>query len=385
MRIMENNVIHSINFSSKNHSTEIDSLRAIAVLLVFFYHSVAVMIKPNPELPHTASGYILSYIFTGATGVTLFFIISSFLLAIPFYLNPNANRTRFFKKRLLRILPMFFFIVAIAGLLTRVVINNPMEVVHSFLFLFKPDSLSPFSIPWWSLRTEMEFYVLLGLLMPLIHFSKGRVVVLISLVAIFVGRYFIYIHKELFLTDTNLYALLFQSAVAHAPTFLIGIAASIIYIKFGESMKVYLYKSKIFNSIISDVVFIMILAVLALVLRKVAIMGGMIYTDVNWPQHYTYEALLWSLVLLSVIVLPLRIKPLIANKILARFGETTYSFYLIHLPVMYYVNVNFLPVQSGFTIVYWGKVLLVLILAMILSFLSFRFIEKPFLKIKDSF
>lgn len=108
MRIMENNVIHSINFSSKNHSTEIDSLRAIAVLLVFFYHSIGVMIKPNPEIPHTASGYILSFIFTGATGVTLFFVISSFLLTIPFYLNPNASRIRFFKKRLLRILPMFF-------------------------------------------------------------------------------------------------------------------------------------------------------------------------------------------------------------------------------------------------------------------------------------
>lgn len=354
-------------------------------MLVFFYHSVGVMIKPNPELPHTASGYILSFIFTGASGVTLFFIISSFLLTIPFYLNPNASRIRFFKKRLLRILPMFFFIVVIAGLLTRAIINNPMEVVCSFLFLFEPFGLFPFSVPWWSLRTEMEFYILLGLLMPLIHYRNGRILLLVSMIAIFTGKYFIFVYKEFSFTHIYIFTLLSQSAVAHAPTFLIGITASIIYIKFGASMKEYFYKSRIFNSILSDFIFILILTALSLVLRKVAIMGGMIHAELSWPQHYTYEAFLWCLVLLSVIVLPLRIKPLIANKFLARFGETTYSFYLIHLPVMYYVNVNFLPLQSGFTLVYWGKVLLVLILAMILSFLSYRFIEKPFLRIKDSF
>lgn len=343
------------------------------------------MIKPNPELSHTASGYILSFVFTGATGVTLFFVISSFLLTIPFYLNSNVSRIRFFKKRLLRILPMFFFIVVIAGLLTRAVTNNPMEVLRSFLFLFEPWGLFPFSVPWWSLRTEIEFYVLLGILMPLIHFRVGRIILFTSIIAIFTVRYFIFIHQELFFTNTYLFTLLSQSAVAHAPTFLIGIATSILYIRFGAPIKAYFYKSKIFNSILSDFIFILILAALSFVLQKVARMGGMIHAELNWPQHYTYEALLWSLLLLCVILLPLRIKSLISNKYLARFGETTYSFYLIHLPVMYYVNVNFLPVQIGFTAVYWGKVLLILVLAIILSFFSYHFIEKPFLRIKDSF
>jgi peptidoglycan/LPS O-acetylase OafA/YrhL len=65
---MDNSVINPVNFSPKNHSTEIDSLRAVAALLVFFFHSSVVMIKPNPELPPNALGYILSFDFTGATG-----------------------------------------------------------------------------------------------------------------------------------------------------------------------------------------------------------------------------------------------------------------------------------------------------------------------------
>jgi peptidoglycan/LPS O-acetylase OafA/YrhL len=278
---------------------------------------------------------------------------------------------------------MFFFIVTIAGLLTQAVRNNPMEVVRSFLFLFEPWGLFPFSVPWWSLRTEMEFYILLGLLMPLIHSRKGRLLVLASIAIVFTGRYFIFIHKELFFTHPYRFALLSQSAIAHAPTFLIGIVTSIIYIRFGALMKAYFCRSRIFNSILADLIFFLILATLAFVLRKVAIMGGMIYADVNWPQHYTYEALLWSLVLLSVIVLPLRIKPLISNRVLAYIGEISYSFYLIHLPVMFYINMKFLPVQSGFTPIYFGKLLLILVVTLILSSLSYRFIEKPFLRIKD--
>jgi peptidoglycan/LPS O-acetylase OafA/YrhL len=278
---------------------------------------------------------------------------------------------------------MFFFIVAIAGLLTQAVRYNPLEVVRSFLFLFKPHSLFPFSIPWWSLRTEMEFYVLLGLLMPLIHLRKGRFILLASMAIVFTGRYFIFIHTELAFTHVEIFTVLSQSAIAHAPTFLIGIAASIIYIRFGASMKEYFYKSRIFNSVVSDFIFILILAALAFVLRKVAIMGGIIHAEFDWPQHYTYEAFLWCLVLLSLIVLPLRIKPLIANKVLARIGETTYSFYLIHLPVMFYINIKFLPIQSDFTLIFLGKLLLILVVTLILSFISYRFIEKPFLRIKD--
>ena len=353
------------------------------MLLVFFYHSIGVMINPKPVFPQNAAGYFLSYFFTGATGVTLFFVISSFLLTIPFYLKPDTSRTRFFKKRLLRILPMFFFIVTIAGLLTQAVRNNPMEVVRSFLFLFEPWGLFPFSVPWWSLRTEMEFYVLLGLLMPLIHLRKGRFILLASMAIVFTGRYFIFIHTELAFTHVEIFTVLSQSAIAHAPTFLIGIAASIIYIRFGASMKEYFYKSRIFNSVVSDFTFILILAALAFVLRKVAIMGGIIHAEFDWPQHYTYEAFLWCLVLLSLIVLPLRIKPLIANKVLARIGETTYSFYLIHLPVMFYINIKFLPIQSDFTLIFLGKLLLILVVTLILSFISYRFIEKPFLRIKD--
>lgn len=381
-KIKDNGIPKSIDFNSKNHSTEIDSLRAIAILLVFFYHAASSMIIPNPELPRNEFRYILSFIFHGATGVTLFFVISSFLLTIPFYLNPDTSRIRFFKKRILRILPLYFIVVLSAGFITRAVSLHPKEVLRSFLFLFKTWDLFPFGVPWWSLRTEMEFYVFLGILMPLIHFRKGKIFLAAFLAVMFTGRYFIFINPQFLITHEYIFTIISQSVVSHAPTFLIGIITSVIYIRYGASLKNYFYKSRIFNSVLSDLIFILILAALSVVLENVSRMD-LVATEYTWAQHYTYEALAWSLILLAVIVLPLKIKPLISNRILAYIGEISYSFYLIHLPIMFYINFLFLPIQKNFTALFFLKLLVILIVTLILSSLSYRYIEKPFLKIKD--
>ena len=61
-------------FNSKNHSMEIDSLRGIAILLVFLYHSFGVLTTNSIQIPKNVSGLFFSFIFTGATGVTLFLL-----------------------------------------------------------------------------------------------------------------------------------------------------------------------------------------------------------------------------------------------------------------------------------------------------------------------
>ena len=117
-----------IDFDSRNHSMEIDSLRGIAILLVFLYHVHGSMMPENNQIPDGILGNLLSFIFTGSTGVTLFFVISSFLLAMPFYLKPNYSRITFYKKRLLRILPLFYIIVTIAGIATFTDLNKLLHV-----------------------------------------------------------------------------------------------------------------------------------------------------------------------------------------------------------------------------------------------------------------
>ena len=59
-----------------------DVLRGWAITLVFFFHAWG--ISGGPDLG-TGDVFLLSYIEAGRTGVTLFFVISGFLLSIPWF------------------------------------------------------------------------------------------------------------------------------------------------------------------------------------------------------------------------------------------------------------------------------------------------------------
>lgn len=367
-------------FNSKNYSMEIDSLRGVAILLVFFVHVLGAMVDKNIHIPHNGSGFFFSFIFSGATGVTLFFVISSFLLSIPFYLKSQTNRIKFYKKRLLRILPLFFITVSIAGLMTPNGRSHPSEIFKSYFFLFDQWKLFPFCTIWWSLRTEMEFYLLLGLLMPLIHFRKGRRILLLSIAGILGGRYVILNNAEIIVKHRLFGTILSESVFAYAPTFLIGIFTSFIYLKYGSRLKTYFNSKKAFKNGLSDILFLFILFMLSFVLFKVAISGGMLAVRFTWPQHYTYEACFWGLILLSLIVLPLKLKFFIINKYLSRLGKISYSFYLIHFPVIFYINgMKRYPVNINLLV----KVLFIFVIVFIFSLFSYWYIEKPFLNIKD--
>lgn len=78
------------------HYIALDGLRGIAALMVFIFHFYQGAYK---------------YITIGQTGVTLFFVLSGFLItSILLYSKGEKNFLRnFFLKRLLRISPLYYF------------------------------------------------------------------------------------------------------------------------------------------------------------------------------------------------------------------------------------------------------------------------------------
>jgi len=58
---------------------ELECLRGVAILLVFFFHAYGISLG---KLVGTGNIF-LSYIISGNTGVTLFFVLSGFLLSYP--------------------------------------------------------------------------------------------------------------------------------------------------------------------------------------------------------------------------------------------------------------------------------------------------------------
>lgn len=140
----------------------LDSLTAVrgpAALLVFGYHVVHGTQWAN-WIPGARLGYV---------GVSLFFILSGFVLAWSY--NKNAGAKNFYLRRFARVYPLhfFFYCVALLGLLLFGVSNsagdlNPLSALLNLVLLqaWVPSWEVIFSnnVVSWSLSCEAFFYLM---------------------------------------------------------------------------------------------------------------------------------------------------------------------------------------------------------------------------------
>ena len=81
------------------YSRELEVVRAIAALLVFSRHIAGRYV--GIDLEQGPPGFFYSLALGGQTGVTLFFVLSAFLLAPPFFEKGRTSISRFFARRFL--------------------------------------------------------------------------------------------------------------------------------------------------------------------------------------------------------------------------------------------------------------------------------------------
>lgn len=153
---------------------QLESLRGWAILLVVAFHCLGILISDSAEgLPKDAALW-LRVAGAGNTGVTLFFVLSGFLLSQPFIEAAKAGERvsigRFYTARLLRILPLYYCAVLMAWLVS----SNSASALKALLFIPVGFEIFPFSVPWWSLSTEMQFYLLLPWVMFALRYRFGR-------------------------------------------------------------------------------------------------------------------------------------------------------------------------------------------------------------------
>lgn len=128
----------------------LDGWRGISILLVLCGHL----------LPLGPAKYQLNVSIAG-TGMALFFILSGFL--ITSILQKDLNIKSFFIKRFLRILPLAWVVL----LITLIYFNAESWKYSPHFFFYAnwpPMSLLPSTGHFWSLCVEMQFYVMIGLL-----------------------------------------------------------------------------------------------------------------------------------------------------------------------------------------------------------------------------
>lgn len=110
---------------ARNRLHALDGLRGFAMILVFLDHINAVpLIKTFPLLDQ------IGLFGSGVTGVSIFFLLSGFLMA---YLYPIPNGIKFIQKRYLRIFPLFLSMCTFMFLLRQ---KPFLQIIPEFLLLF---------------------------------------------------------------------------------------------------------------------------------------------------------------------------------------------------------------------------------------------------------
>lgn len=360
----------------------LDGVRAIAVVLVFLQH------------------YATKVVWTaGWTGVQVFFVLSGFLITgILYDSRRNAYCFRnFYIRRTLRIFPLFYFawlMVLAAGWIYRmqwhpmhwlwvVYLGNVVRFLHGGLALdhiYTANPQLPIEIGhFWSLAVEEQFY----LMWPLVVFfaPDRRVLMRICVGAVLLVpliRFALYLALPRQQVELGF---LYRVVFTQSDSFLLG-GALALGMRGPEKLL-----------LLGSANRLLLGALMALALAYLANFGlhrAQIPAETPWMSIYGLT--LVNLASAGLILGALREGSLVyritSNQPMRTLGKYSYGFYVYHVLLAPFLLYYVWPVDMAHkTIWYYVHVLLgrALYFAIVtaISALSYRFVEAPFLALKD--
>lgn len=173
-----------------------DGLRAISISFVVLNH-----LGIQSMFPKDSFLYKNYNLFSGTTGVMIFFAISGFLITSLLIrekkTNGKINLKFFFARRFLRLLPPLVVLFAVIGTLMamRLITPNYLGLTVSFFYLY---NFSPYNLHvselghTWSLAVEEQFYFFWPFIINGISRLKGTIKVSLVLITTCLIAYYLY-------------------------------------------------------------------------------------------------------------------------------------------------------------------------------------------------
>tara|TARA_B100000780_G_scaffold69648_2_gene46246 strand:- start:182 stop:2080 length:1899 start_codon:yes stop_codon:yes gene_type:complete len=326
---------------------EIDGLRALAVIPVILFHAG------------------LSMFSGGFLGVDVFFVISGYLITtIILYKKEHGKFSliNFYERRARRILPALFFVLLVVSILAYIIMSpsqlkdfgqsiiSTISFSSNIYFWLKTDywaqssNITPL-IHIWSLGIEEQFYIFFPLLLIFTKKNFLKIIFYILLVLSFLGMLYLHTIGDI---SKAFYLLPFR-----AWELVVGAIAAVAAIP----------KNKLLNS---TKVWINFFSLLALIVS---------YT--LFDKH-TFPAILYGVPVIAtflIIIFPAHrgvTSNILKNSYIVYVGLISYSLYLFHQPFLALMRItNFGPLNTTQTIVS-------LLATLIMSVVSYKFIETPF-------
>ena len=339
-----------------NYRPDIDGLRAISVFAVIFYHANFLVL--DHEL--FQGGFI---------GVDIFFVISGFLitsLILNEIYNNNFSITDFYTRRIRRIIPVLFFVILscipiayifllpsslvdfFQSVLSTLIFSSNFYFHHTGLIYGGPDSSLKPLLHTWSLSVEEQFYVIFPLILILFRKFLKNYIFHFFIIFFFIG----FISTQIISTKFPLYNFYFINV--RIWELLAGSIVAYLNINFIK------YENKVTNY----------LPLLGLILILFSIL--FLRDEMSLPSIYSVPAVVGTCFIILFNNSENFITKVLSLKVFVFFGLISYSLYLWHFPLFAFYNYIFFDDES-----FIAKIIIIF-LSIILSILSYFFLEKPF-------
>ncbi len=366
----------------------LDGVRAFAILLVFLQHYIL------SRLP--------AWTRWGWAGVDIFFVLSGFLITgILFDTRDTEHRFRnFYVRRTLRIFPLYYGVFLLAVLLTpilhfawtRIWLLWPMYLgnyarfvdIRDFALPHDPmEALSSYTSRhvlyfghFWSLCVEEQFY----LVWPLVVFAiRDRVRLRNFCIAAVILEPFVRWAVRDLAPQRLIYAeLLYRATPLRADALLLGGALALM-LRGKEAGTLRRLAPHMFYFFTS--------CLLAFAIFNIHLSSSP-QRSAKWIETFGYTILdLAAAGMLLVTIQPgSYLYRVFSLRPLRRLGQVSYGFYVFHdIPHNYYDLVSHKLFGHFVRRIELVTPLVAFAFTLILSFLSFRYFEAPFLRLKDRF
>mgnify|MGYP005989283905 FL=1 len=324
-----------INENFENRIQNIDILRGIAILFVVLFHYTSSHYSQDYLL--RTDGWTLELARYGWSGVDIFFVVSGYCIAMT--IVKTQNYIEFLVRRFARIYPAYVF----CGLITLIFFTffdlpgKEVDWFTGFMNLIFANFIPGLNFKYidgiyWALFVELKFYIFFGALYFILkNLNKAIIAWMIFSVIL-----------NLILLFDNQILTFFTSISPHANFFLVGL------ILFNLKERNYFFYSLIIFFTITNVL-------------------------IN-DRYLENEFYFIFLIFITSLILKLNIN--LRLKFLSKIGLISFSWYLIHNSIGLIIirEINKLGIENL-------SILAAILTTLLISIISFVFIEKPVKKI----
>ena len=399
------------NTTQKNNIAALDGVRAIACLSVIAYH-----INRFTMVSHIWSWDIgplgSSVALMGWSGVTLFFVLSGFLLFLPYatsllFDTPWPSMRVFYTRRAFRILPGYYVALFLLIFLAQPEYLHLDHVKQLGLFLTffmdaSPKTYQMIDGPFWTLAVEWQYYMLLPGLALAFRWIAQRgsprrrlFTIILCLLGMIVwgittrycGRYYIDFHPEAKATMPQPYFnvalfFLYGRTGKFLEDFAVGMLISTLFVyaqraTCDNTVRTVLRRSSLW---LWSCGLLWLLGMASWNIFPISRFLGPYIGPHNWLIELSFS-FGYGLCVIAILFGPVGLQQLFAWTLLRNIGFLSYSLYIWHVPLLLWFIDHILPLAQGWShfaiyCLYWVFMVLVILP---FSYLFYRLIEQPWM------